>query len=545
MLRCAWLALAVAVLAAQTAPAVSGQQPLRVTTRMVEVSVVAETSQGEPVSDLRQEDLRLLDEGREQQIAFFTPASALGRPARRRPAPGAFSNRPEEAGAPASLTVILFDGLNTRITDQAYARRQVVRFLEQLREGDRVALYVLGRGPRILQDFTGDPAVLLRALRNYTGEPSPTLDAPLYDPVVSPEEHFGAWLAELSFNLIDYFEEDRAFRTARSLIAIANHLERLPGRKNLIWVSGSFPISIELDQLPRPSRSGRRPRSISPEVERAARALNNANLAVYPVDARGLIAPQEYRADLSVLGERIPGRDQAMFATMRLLAQRTGGRAFYNNNDLVGAMRRAAADAGRTYLIGYYPSHNDWNGRFRQIKVEVRRPGVVLYHRGGYFAQPEEPDEAWYRERVLESAIWSPMDATRIGLAIRPTLTAPSKLDLDIEIDAPDVVFRPAAQPGLFECRLDVWMVQLDRREQQLQTVARINNLRLNEATYRRVMEAGGLRLIEHLDLAPEATILRVLVRDITSGNLGTVTVPVRRLVSGGAQGQTRQENAQ
>jgi VWFA-related protein len=505
------------------------QPPLRVTTRFVEVGVVAESKQGEPVPDLKREDFRVFDQGREQQIASYAPAVAASRGPVRRPPPNTFSNRLEQFGVPASATVILFDGLNTRVTDQAYARQQVIKFLQQLREGDRVALYVLGRGPRVLQDFTGDPATLLSALENHKVEPSPSLDAPLYDPAISIPEHFGAWLGELSFNLIDHFDEDRAFRTARSLIAIANHLERLPGRKNLLWVSGSFPISIELEQLPRPSRSGRRPRSISPEIERAARALNNANLAVYPVDARGLMAPQEYRADLPAASEHVPGRDQAMFATMRLLARRTGGRAFYNNNDLYGAMRRAADDIGRTYVLGYYPSHNDWNGRFREIKVEVNRPGIVLHHRGGYYAQPEEPADSWYREQVLDSAIWSPVDATRVGLTVQATPAAPGKLDLEVHIDAPDIVFQPAQNEGLWECKLDLWMVQLDRQEKQVKTFARTNNLRINQATYDRVVQAGGLRLVEHLDLAPEAKLVRVLVRDLTSGALGSVTVPLSR----------------
>jgi VWFA-related protein len=96
--------------------------------------------------------------------------------------------------------------------------------------------------------------------------------------------------------------------------------------------------------------------------------LNNANLAVYPVDDRGLMAPQEYRADLAAVAPPSPGREQATFATMRVLADRTGGRAFYNNNDLAAAMRRATEDASRTYVLGYYPSHDSWNGKFREIR---------------------------------------------------------------------------------------------------------------------------------------------------------------------------------
>ncbi len=163
---CFCLALLAAAFAG-TEPA--SQETVRVTTRLVEVSVVAETKNGDPVSDLTQEDFTILDQGRAERIAVFTRQRAQEREPTSRPLPpNVFSNRFERLGkAPTSATVVLFDGLNTELTDQAYARQQIVKFLEQLEPGDQVALYVLGRGPRILQDFTSDSNSLLKALENF------------------------------------------------------------------------------------------------------------------------------------------------------------------------------------------------------------------------------------------------------------------------------------------------------------------------------------------------------------------------------------------
>jgi VWFA-related protein len=523
-----WLLATLA--AAQDAPA---PLALRATTHLVEISVTAQSKQGEPVTGLTQDDFTLLDEGAPQKIAYVRaeaskPASA---PQRKLP-PNLFTNR-LDAGGPVleSATVILFDGLNTRLTDQVYAREQILKFLRQLKPGERVALYAMGRGPRVLQDFTGDSSALMQAIAAYKGGAAASLSAPLYDPATSGAEHFDAWLGELTFDLYDYYGEDRAFRTVRALTAIAGHLQQIPGRKNLIWVSGSFPVALDGDSVALPKKSGPRElgkdkRDSWPELERAARALSKANLAIYPVDARGLIAAQEYSGPLAKPELRNP--DTSEIARMQVLADRTGGRAFFNNNDLAAALRRALDDARMTYVVGYYPSHHDWKGRFRKIDLRVNRPDVELHYRRGYFAQPDEPGDAWYREQVLNASLWNPVDATGMRLTVAVTPSPAGGLDLALQIDASDIAFQSNGEKH--ECGLDVWLVQLDGQEKQIKTRARTNNLSLDQATFDKVKQVNGLALAEHLNPEPEAVLLRVLVRDVTTGQLGSLTVPLRRL---------------
>ncbi|HTT60714.1 MAG TPA: VWA domain-containing protein [Bryobacteraceae bacterium] len=517
-------AAAAAGLALCLCPSFSSAQVLRVTTRLVEVRVVAQTRQGEPAANLTQDDFTVLDEGHPQRIAFFRTESSStvpGSPPRL--PPNVFSNRGADVSSGA--TVILFDGLNTQLSDQAYARQQILKFLQGLQPGDRVALYVMGRGPRVLQDFTPDATALVKALASYKGGASASLDAPLYDPAVSGAAHWEAWLGELSFRLYDYYGEDRAFRTIRALIAIANHLESLPGRKNLIWVSGSFPVSLSGNSVPAPRKLAAGERQASPEVERAARALNRANLAIYPVDARGLMAAQEYVGPLTKPELRNP--DTSEFANMQTLADRTGGRAFYNNNDLTAALRRAADDSRFIYVLGYYPSHKDWKGKFHKIEVQVRRPDVEIHYRRGYFAQSDEPADSWYRQQVLDSTLWSPVDATALGLTVAVRPAAAGGLDLALQLGPRDIAFE--RKQDKWACDLDLWLVQLDQKERQCKTDAHTNNLMLDQATYDRVMQANGLMVVEHVNPAPEAMLLRILVRDVASGALGSLTVPLGR----------------
>ncbi|HFB97541.1 MAG TPA: VWA domain-containing protein, partial [Bryobacterales bacterium] len=282
-------AICVALAAACSAGAQPQQPVLKVTTRLIQVHVIARTADGKPVANLTRDDFTLLDEGRQEPITFFTVETAL--PSSELPAPlppNTFSNRLDRLAGATSVTAILFDGLNTPMTDQAYARRQIVRFLRELPENQKVALYALGRGLVVLQDFTSDAQSLIRALEAYQGDLSFAAEEAIGRGAPPGVIRFHGWLQELKLNLIEHYRKDRALRTIRSLEAIAHHVQRVPGRKNLIWVSGSFPVWIARDSVPLPRKPRPGPQRFRPEVERAARALNNANLAVYPVDARGL-----------------------------------------------------------------------------------------------------------------------------------------------------------------------------------------------------------------------------------------------------------------
>src|SRR5512135_2176978 len=138
----------------RAAAVTSEQATVRVTTRLVEVVVVAETKRGEPVTDLKKEDFSLSDGGREEPIGLFVAGKPKESGTKIMPLPaGTFSNRFDGLGPAASgVTVILFDGLNTRIEDQPYARSQIQKFVSQLKPGSNVGLYVMGRGPRVLQE---------------------------------------------------------------------------------------------------------------------------------------------------------------------------------------------------------------------------------------------------------------------------------------------------------------------------------------------------------------------------------------------------------
>ncbi len=527
------------------APALAGQKEqkeqtpvLRVTTRMVQVNVVVHDNKGQPVTSLTRDDFVLLEDGKEQPITQFSveedkppSPSAEGLPA------GMYTNRPSHrAGSLNSVTVILLDAVNTRLHDSFYAKEQVIKFLGQLQPEDRVALYAFVPGSvNVLHDFTRDASALLAALRRNS--PKGRRDHPGEEPGGDGNtalDGLDEWSREAERRYTNFQTTSRVLETTSALEAIANHLSRLPGRKNLIWVSGSFPLSIGEDALPtRYSMSPER-RTFWREVDRAARAVSNANVAIYPVDARGLIGafgpnPGAFAATRVQPGRAspFPGAPLSTFDSMKVLAQRTGGRAFYNRNDIGGAIRRAIEDSRVTYVLGYYPTHGKWDGKFHQIKVKAKPKGLELRHRNGYFAHEDVSREESDRKDLLFSAARSPLDATTLGITVRLTelpQAAGPRIRLDLEVERREITF--ARESDKWVGTLDLFFSLRSPEGRGISGIHQTLNMRLSQENYDQITKYG-INLNRELELPASATQLRIVVRDVPSGATGSLGVPL------------------
>src|SRR5690348_14732828 len=230
----------VAVLLAAQSPTI------RVDTRLVEVNVIVRDQNNRPVEGLTKADFAIFDRGKEQKIAVFSADSVhrVEKPAAPLPA-GMYTNRPEQrAETPTTITVVLLDAVNTRIEDQSFAKQQFIRFLAQIRPEDRVAVYALGSRLQILQDFTSDSKALLRSLARYRGQADALVADSEPDPANTGDSEMDKWLNNKNALLADNAIQARVRATVAAMEAIANHIGRLPGRKNLVWITGSFPFSV-------------------------------------------------------------------------------------------------------------------------------------------------------------------------------------------------------------------------------------------------------------------------------------------------------------
>jgi len=201
----------------------------------------------------------------------------------------------------------------------------------------------------------------------------------------------------------DAAEVNRAVITGKTLELIARHLQGLPGRKTLVWISSSFPAQTT-DIRSHNGRDTIEHKEFSKEIGDAVRALNNANIAVYPIDPR-----DPYNGGLMA-----PGID-----SMNLFAGGTGGRAFYSITDLAGAMKTAVEDSEVTYALGFYPVDIKLDGSYHSLSVKVARSGVNLRNRKGYYATDLKQPTEKQRQETLNEIFATPLEATGIGMAAR------------------------------------------------------------------------------------------------------------------------------
>jgi VWFA-related protein len=549
--------------AATFSASVNAQEPeaavYRVTSRLVQVNVIAQDKNGSPVRDLTRADFLLTDNGRPQEISVFLVEAAERRRSNLSPVevtgPLSINNRTMPAAwSPMPVTVIFFDALNMLTTDDfLHGKREVVKFLRTLQPGDPVALYSLnGPDVRVIHDFTDDALSLIQAVQRLSG--SQLLKHVGIGPAVAPGARAGpsgsgyfqqmsGWLEEASRADEAASLRMRAEWTLNALENVAHHLVGIPGRKNLIWISSAFPITIGLGiesfQADRRAGVNQELYGFSEREKRIGRLFSEAQVAVYPTDPAGLATDQIYSAAVAHGEQRIQAWTSSghmvtageiaepRFASMRLLAKQTGGLAFYNANDLSGSIQRAIDDARITYTIGFYPPEAAWDGKYHELKVQVKRPGITVRAREGYSASApvsaSEPD----RQQALQLALASPLEGAAIGVRVNVESNPLDwwGQDIVVVIDPHDIRFQ--ARAGRMRSEVDVVFAQLASDGRRLDGEKKTLQYALFPESYENAL-AQGLFLTESLTIDPRASRVRIVVRDASTGAAGSVSIPVR-----------------
>jgi VWFA-related protein len=397
-------------------------------TRLVEIEVVVRDKNG-PVKGLTREDFTLLDAGKHQQIAVFNsenaargaeipPIGAADSPLSK----GSFSNRTDRAGHPIrGATVLLLDQLNTSFDNQGYSRSQVLKFLASSQAGEQIAIYLLGKKLTVVQDFTDDRETLTNAVRKWNPENLGLLIES--DELMDATDRKAGDMSSPVYQLI------RNQISAEAIAKIAQHLSRLPGRKNLVWLSDT------------PGAEG-------------SQFLWAANIHLYPVLTRGVGSSGvvAWMRDTREMGRAaafatpaLPaGNEIAVQHANAALAAANGAEAFMDSRDISVAVRTALEDAGSSYVLGFYPAEETLDNKFHAITVNVGRRGTArgnkldISYRPGYFASTVAPPAAPVTS--LDDLLRNPLDGSAIGL----TATAGSangRYEINVTVDLKDIQF--------------------------------------------------------------------------------------------------------
>ncbi len=576
--------------AAVQSPAQSpNDQPaiFRTNANLVLVDVVV-TDKGTAVQGLKASDFRVSEDGREQTIATFEEHRATDAVEASRVEtlpPHTYSDAPRYAVTSAA-NVLLLDALNTPLSDQVYVRRRMLEYLRTIPPGTRIAVFTLASHLRMVEGFTTDSSTIEKALTEARGHPekSPVMD-PLYDQQMAGMgllADSGGANAQAVEAMNQFAAEEGAFEldlrlniTIDAMDQLARYLSTVPGRKNLIWYTGAVPINVAPDITQEdPSASQR---DYASRLQKLAELMALARVAVYPVDARGLLNVPSTEAENNQMNPgiltltpssrpvavTIPTTSEVVdqsnmqfltsnfseHSTMDQIANETGGKAFYNTNAVGEAVVRSITNGANYYTIGYVPANRNYNGAYRRIEIQLPEGHAELEYRRGYYADdpaqtaklmpgrltpliaamqhgvlPES--QVLFRVRVapasdpsVKGEKISPEPAGELVHALKPPL---QRYVADFTID-----------PGGFESKtLPDGRVH---REMELTQVAYDpEGIRMNYTDGAFAINtppgqaAQGIHMHQEIDLPAGQVFLRVGVHDMISGRIGTVEIPLQ-----------------
>ena len=339
--------------------------------RTVILDVVVTDGKGHSIKGLKASDFVVTEDGAPQNLDSFEEHNAMTpeqvaklNPPVKLP-PNTFTNLTAAPNTNAS-TVILLDSLDTNVSAQMYLREQAIDYMKTVPPGTSIAIFDLNTSMRLVQGFTSDPKVLLDALES-TKRNSPT---------ISPLLGAGNYA----------YRQMRQDALKNGMQMLGRYLAGFPGRKNLIWCTGSVPNTFYGGGIGDPFQDTT---SFIDSMAQTTDALTLSRVAAYPIDSHGLQADPAFSAErggMPRLGAGFETRQFYQHGDLDDVADATGGKAFYNTNGLKQAIAEIIDTGSNYYTIAYTPTNKNWNGGYRTIKIQADVDHASLQYRHGYHA---------------------------------------------------------------------------------------------------------------------------------------------------------------
>lgn len=532
--------------AQQAASSAQAEQPpltFRVEANFVEVDAFVSDAGGKPVSDLKAGDFQVLEDGKPQQVTAFSYVNIpIARSDRPLFSPTAIEPDVDtNVGVDGRVYVFVLDDLHVDITRTPRVKQALHRFFERdFGANDMAAVVFTGGRSQDGQDFTNNPRLLLAAVDKFAGRKlrSPTLER--------LDEYNRQQMAGLR-NAGDSVNDPVAFERAQNARNMLQSLQKLSEfmaglhgrRKTLVLVSEG----IDYDIYNLFDNAGASSTIIDATRDTIA-AATRGNVSIYAIDPRGLEAPGADLIESSGAGAAANepnlglGVESAMNElrlsqdSLRELADETGGVAAVNRNNVDEALDRLVADNSSYYVLGYVPTNDRRDGRFRKIELRVTRPGITVRARRGYVAPrgraAADVKAGSESEAALKAAVESPLPTTGIPMRLFAAPykgTAPNAaIALAVELDIAALKF--TQKNGTYNDALNlVTFVTDDAGKTRINEKASVD-LTLMPQTYTRARERG-FRVTSAVNLPPGRYQLRVSAAD-SAGVAGSV---VRTLI--------------
>jgi VWFA-related protein len=377
---------------------------------------------------------------------------------------------------------------------------------------DLVAVATIDTALNVIADFTGDRQQVKEALAEFTAVDGVAFETPAAETAATDEAAAaGGDAATADSTEYDLFNNDARLRAIRTL---AESLGTIEQKKSVLYFSGGLSRSGGDNQV---------------ELRASTSAAVRANMALYPVDTRGLqaVVPggdasrASARGVGAFSGRGVSQQFDRLFAsqeTLETLASDTGGRAFTNSNDFGEAFAQVQRDTSLYYLLGYNSTSTVKDGRYRRISVRVKRPGLRVEHRPGYYAERDfQHTGRQDRERLLQEQLAAPVSATDLPVVVSSgwfRLT-PDRYYVPISVAVPGSALEAAP-------RRDTLDVLGTVRDEQGRPVGRLRQTIDVSGDGSQGLASRQVLYQSGLTLPPGRFVVKVVVRENAGGTMGS-----------------------
>ena len=523
----------------QTAPD-SSTPTLKVKTQLTLEDVTVTDAKDKPVHGLTESDFSVKEDGKPQAIKNFQEYTAQPPQAPPRLPPNVYTNR--QTTVPSAYNILLFDdvatgmGLGRPSENLMRSKQAAIKYLKTITPGTQVAVLVLAAGVRIVQGFTSDRDLLLAAIKSIQSESVPgTYMLPRPPPM--PHEPPDLSIAVEACMVMN--AQDRV--TTDALDEVANFVSGIKGRKNLIWFTPGIPWLTDPAFFNNACVA-----DPTPQLHKAYALLTAARVAIDPIDPAGLV----------------PRSRLALNGSIQDIAESTGGKAYFNRNDLDAAVGEAIATGTDYYSLSYVPPLSKSDGKHHSINVQVDRPHVHLQYREGYVASdyappkpsrsdnknlpnPQAPDSAFnaamgyglpdaaelpFTVTVQPSTQPSQPDGSSSSTALgspSPGLKGAPLVRYDFLYDLPgsEIALASDDAAGIQKGSLQLLIAAYSTDGELLNTLGQTATYTIKPDEVEQFKQQPE-RIPVQLDLPPGKVVVRVGVLDVSSQRMGITEIP-------------------
>lgn len=537
---------------AQNPPKTQDDDVVKVKANLVNIDVIVKDKKGKYISDLKAEDFVITENGIAQKVEFFDA-----------PLAGATTTRnatsPDPPAAPRNYVSLVLDSQTTNLTNFKQVREGAIKYVrEHVTDADAVAVMAVTHGLQMLQPFTQDKAKLIAALENAGVTPHSknfeqqdlatnigslqeflkNADSTPTTGISSPGQGSEAARIMIARSVLQQFIRLRtalSLQQARpilaALAAIAEALKPIPGKKTLVLFSQGFVTPAVLDW----------------QVQSTIDIANRANVAIYIIDSAGLRASAPTSGALvpsSPLGgvsaitnqeQRIRGvGGETVFDNVRQEGQSreydilyrisgdTGGRLLKNNNDIGQGLERINQEIHSRYTLAYRSTNQNFDGSFRKVKIEVRRPDAQITSRSGYYAIPPEEIVLLSPSDKKLMAEFSAAEGNAdlpVFISLTPFRTGDGLYTMPLAIELPPSAVRFGSRGDKRSLQLEVLGVLKATPDRMLSRLGGNFDVNLTANDYESIL-SNNIFYRQDLQLAAGSYTIDLIVRDKQSGKI-------------------------